>query len=387
MNLAVADGNTYDVMVIGAGVFGAWTAYTLARNGARVLLVDAYGAGNSRSSSSGETRIIRMGYGADEIYTRWSQRALELWRKFDEETGARIFQRTGVLWIGREGAQNSRETLATLGKVGIPHKALVRAEIEKRFPQIAVADGEFGIYEPESGALMARRGVQRVVEEFQRVGGTYQVAEIEMPTGRGSVSALTGWSGENFRARNYIFACGAWLAKLFPDLLGRRIFPSRQEIYFFGVPPGDRSYSAGNFPTWLDQTSETYGIPDIEGRGFKVASDIHGSAVDPDSIERVAGETLPLVREYVARRFPALRNAPVIESRVCQYENSSNGDFLIDRHPDFENVWLVGGGSGHGFKHGPALGEYVASLVLEGGETEPRFSLASKQTVQKRTVH
>lgn len=383
----MADGNIYDVMVIGAGVFGAWAAHTLARNGARVLLVDAYGAGNSRSSSSGETRIIRMGYGADEIYTRWSQRALDLWRKFDEETGARIFRRTGVLWIGREGDRRVQDTLAAFAKIGISHKALSRAEIEKRFPQLAIADGEVGIHEPESGALMARRGVQRVVEEFQCLGGTYQVAEIEAPAETGCLSALTGWSGENFRARHYVFACGAWLAKLFPQLLGQRIFPSRQEIYFFGVPAGDRNYSAGNFPTWLDQTSEMYGIPDIEGRGFKVASDVHGAAIDPDSIERMGGETLSLVREYVARRFPALRNAPVIESRVCQYENSSNGDFLIDRHPDFENVWLVGGGSGHGFKHGPALGEYVARLVLKGGEPEPRFSLATKQTVHHRTVH
>lgn len=383
----MASSTTYDVTVIGAGVFGAWTAYALARKGTQVLLVDAYGAANSRSSSSGETRIIRMGYGADETYTRWSNRSLELWKQFDQETGARIFQRTGVLWIGREGEQRFKDTLTSLAKTGISHEALSRPNIEKRFPQIAVAEGECGIYEPESGALMARRGVQRVVEEFQRFGGTYQIAEIEMPSGKGHVSALTGWSGETFRAHNYVFACGAWLAKLFPELLGRRIFPSRQEIYFFGVAAGDRTYSAGNFPTWLDSTSEMYGIPDIEGRGFKVASDIHGAAVDPDSIERVAGETLPLVRDYVARRFPALRNAPVIESRVCQYENSSNGDFLIDRHPDFENLWLVGGGSGHGFKHGPALGEYVARLVLDGGETDPRFSLASKQTVKKRTVH
>lgn len=378
---------TYDVMVIGAGVFGAWSAYMLQGRGARVLLADAYGAGNSRSSSSGETRIIRMAYGADEIYTRWSYRSLELWKKFDQETGARIFQRTGVLWLAHEGMAKAEETLASLANAGIPYKKLSRAEIGKLFPQIACIEGEFAIYEPESGALMARRGVQRVVEEFQRLGGTYQIAEAEAPTGRGTADALASWSGESFRAHHYVFACGPWLPKIFPELLGPRIFPSRQEIYFFGVPPGDRNYSAGNFPTWLDQTSETYGIPDIEGRGFKVASDIHGSAVDPDSIERVAGETLPFVREYVARRFPALRNAPVIESRVCQYENSSNGDFLIDRHPDFENVWLVGGGSGHGFKHGPALGEYVARLVLEGGETETRFSLASKQTVQKRTVH
>jgi len=377
----------YDVAVIGAGIFGAWTAYTLAQRGARVLLLDAYGAGNSRSSSSGETRIIRMGYGPDEIYTRWSKRALELWQKFDAETGARVFHRTGVLWLARDGVQIAADTLATLARVGVAHRRLSRAEIEKRFPQIVCAENEFGIYEPESGALMARRGVQRVAEEFQRLGGTYQIAEIEPPAGRGTVSALTSWSGESLRAANYVFACGAWLAKIFPALLGRRIFPSRQEIYFFGVPAGDKTYSVGNFPAWLDTSAEMYGIPDIEGRGFKIAGDVHGPPVDPDKIERVAGETLPLVRDYLRRRFPALRDAPVIESRVCQYENSSNGDFLIDRHPDFENVWLVGGGSGHGFKHGPALGEYVARLILDGGETDPRFSLATKQTVQARTVH
>lgn len=378
---------TYDVAVIGAGVFGSWTAYTLAQRGARVLLVDAYGAGNSRSSSSGETRIIRMGYGSDEIYTRWSKRSLELWQKFDADTGARIFHRTGVLWFAREGAKIATDTLAMLGRVGVPHRQLDRAEIEKRFPLIACGKDEFAIFEPESGALMARRGVQRVVEEFQRLGGTYQIAEAESPSGGGPVAALASWSGETLRAQNYVFACGAWLAKIFPELLGRRIFPSRQEIYFFGVPAGDKSYSAGNFPTWLDTTAEMYGIPDIEGRGFKIASDIHGSSVDPDSIERVAGETLPLVRDYLSHRFPALRNAPVIESRVCQYENSSNGDFLIDHYPNFDNVWLVGGGSGHGFKHGPALGEYVSRLIHDGGETEPRFSLATKHTVQSRTVH
>ena len=128
-------------------------------------------------------------------------------------------------------------------------------------------------------------------------------------------------------------------------------------------------------------------MPDLENRGVKIASDRHGSPVDPNRVERVAGETLSLVRDYLSRRFPALRDAPVVESRVCQYENTSNGDFLIDRHPNFENVWLVGGGSGHGFKHGPAMGEYVAKLVLEGGATEQRFSLATKQTVQKRAVY
>jgi glycine/D-amino acid oxidase-like deaminating enzyme len=128
-------------------------------------------------------------------------------------------------------------------------------------------------------------------------------------------------------------------------------------------------------------------MPDLENRGFKLAFDRHGEAIDPDTAERnLTKDSLELARAFLARRFPALAGAPLVEARVCQYENTSNGDFLIDRHPDFDNVWLVGGGSGHGFKHGPALGEYVATRVIEGGEIERRFTLATKETSRNRTV-
>lgn len=373
--------------MIGAGVFGSWTAYQLARGGAKTLLVDAYGAGNSRSSSAGETRIIRMGYGADEIYTRFSMRALALWQKFCEETGTRLFLLTGALWLTRNNDPIAAQTLVTLAKAGVPHKNLSRTEIERRFPQMFSGDLDFAIYEPESGILMARRAVQKVIEVFQTAGGTFQIAEVEPPSGRGRLESVSTWSGESLSAGSYIFACGPWLPKIFPGILGSRIFPTRQEIYFFGVPGGDRSFSSGNFPAWLDQRNLLYGIPDVEGRGFKIASDKHGGAVDPDTIQRIAGETLEAVRDYLRMRFPALRDAPVIETRVCQYENTSNGDFLIDRHPELENVWFVGGGSGHGFKHGPAVGEYVARLLLEDGKSEPRFSLETKETVQMRAVY
>jgi glycine/D-amino acid oxidase-like deaminating enzyme len=133
-------------------------------------------------------------------------------------------------------------------------------------------------------------------------------------------------------------------------------------------------------------------MPDLESRGFKVADDRHGPRVDPDTQSRIASaEALDAARKFVARRFATLKNAPVVETRVCQYENTSNGDFLIDRHPEFDNLWLVGGGSGHGFKHGPSLGEYLAARVTETqaakNEIEPRFSLATKQTIQNRSVH
>jgi len=141
-------------------------------------------------------------------------------------------------------------------------------------------------------------------------------------------------------------------------------------------------------PAWIDFGAEMYGIPDLENRGFKVAPDRHGPAFDPDLGERVVTpERIQEARRFIRRRFPSLEEAPLLEARVCQYENTSNGDFLIDRHPEMENVWLVGGGSGHGFKHGPSLGDYVAQLVTTGGTVEPRFTLATKETVQKRSVY
>jgi len=183
-------------------------------------------------------------------------------------------------------------------------------------------------------------------------------------------------------------ACSCAARKLFPDILGDRIFPTRQEVFYFGVPAGDQRFASTAMPVWIDFTEEIYGIPDFDGRGFKVALDRHGPPADPDSLERVpTAETMELVREFVGRRFPALEGAPIVASEVCQYENTSNGDFLVDRHPERDNVWLVGGGSGHGFKHGPAVGEYVAARIADGKPVEPRFSLATKERIQKRTVY
>jgi glycine/D-amino acid oxidase-like deaminating enzyme len=141
-------------------------------------------------------------------------------------------------------------------------------------------------------------------------------------------------------------------------------------------------------PAWIDFNDLVYGIPNLDGRGFKIAIDAHGPEFDPDTGERVVTSSgLEAVRKYIAQRVPLLANAPVTETRVCQYENTSNGDFLIDRHPEFENVWLVGGGSGHGFKHGPVVGEYVTEMISGRGEPQPRFSLATKQRLQERKVY
>jgi monomeric sarcosine oxidase len=387
--VSAAGGRSWDAIVVGAGVFGAWTAWQLRAAGRSVLLVDQYGPANARASSGGESRVIRMSYGPDETYTRFSWRSLAKWKAFFGEVGRpELFQRTGVLWMTKGEDANAAASLRALEASQIPHERLDERELRKRYPQIAVIDGGSAILEPESGALMARRAVQAVVADAIRRGVEYQVAAVEPPTGEGRLEALRTASGEALRAGAFVLACGPWLAKVAPRALAGRIFPTRQPVFFFGVPKGDTRFSAPALPTWLDFGQGFYGMPDIEGRGLKVANDQHGPEFDPDTGERVAGATaLTEARAFLEERFPGMRGAPLAEARVCQYENTSNGDFVIDRHPGYENVWLCGGGSGHGFKHGPAVGEYTAERVLKGDATDPRFTLASKQTVQKRSVH
>ncbi len=385
----VSESNVYDVAVVGAGVFGAWTAYRLAQAGRRVALLDAYGPGNARSSSGGQTRVIRMGYGDQEIYTRWSMRSLDAWKSLLGPLGRpSVFQEVGVLWMARGEDPLTTKTLATLKRLGVVHERLSRPELERRWPQIDFGPNNWAIHEPDSGFLVAFHAVQAVVQMAEAAGVTFLQDAVVPPVGKGRLGSVVTRSGKTVRAGTFVFACGPWLPKLFPDLLGERIFPTRQEVFYFGPPPGDERFRAPAMPVWVDFAEETYGVPDFKGRGFKVAPDRHGPAFDPDTGARVVTpETLATVRSFVARRFPGLKDAPLVGSEVCQYENTSNGDFLIDRHPERENVWLVGGGSGHGFKHGPALGEYVTSRIVEGGEVEPRFSLATKQKVQKRAVY
>ncbi len=363
---------TFDAVVVGAGVFGAWTALYLRRSGRTVALLDAYGAGNSRSSSGGESRILRLGYGADEIYTRWAMRSRELWLELFEQIGKpELFQKTGVLWTPHPGDLRAITTQTAYEKCGVPFDRLAPEDLARSYPQLRFREERMGLLEPNSGVLLARRAVHAVVAQAVREGVEYSE---DAGLGR-DVAGIT------------VYACGPWLPKIFPEILGARIRVTRQEVFFFGAPAADRSFAPPHMPVWVDITNEhgAYAIPDIENRGLKLAFDRHGPEFDPDSGDRVA-HGLEAARSFLAERFPALAQAPLVESRVCQYENTSTGDFLIDRHPDREHVWLVGGGSGHGFKHGPALGEHVCSLIAGQTPAEPRFSLASKTRTACRTV-
>lgn len=379
----------YDVAVIGAGVFGVWTAWHLQRAGKRVLLLDKYGPGNARASSGGETRVIRMAYGPDEVYTRMSQQSLGLWqRMFDDIARPELFRATGVLWLLPADSAVGAASLATLQHVGIEHQQLDSAELAQRYPQLRVPRGGWGILEPGSGGLLARRAVQAVAAECVRRGVDVCIAEVAVPDASGPRARISTTSGMAINADQFVFACGPWLGSVLPDALGGRLFPTRQEVFYFGTPSADRQFGAAALPIWLDFDRDFYGFPDLDGRGFKVAHDSHGGPIDPDCAERTPTPArIADARAFLARRFPALADAPLLSSEVCQYENTCNGDFVIDRHPGFDNIWIAGGGSGHGFKHGPAVGDYAARCILGTVIVEPRFSLASKTTDQRRAVH
>lgn len=378
----------YDVAIIGAGVFGAWTAWHLAKRKQHVVLLESYGPAHSRASSGGETRIIRMSYGPDEIYTHWSQNSLSQWNELLTLSGTPLFHNTGVLWLAGEDETRLHASVDCLQRCGIAHQILDRIELQRLYPQVNFDSITRGLLEPDSGVLLARRAVAATVRAAIRQGVTFTTAHVVAPLRQGKLDFVETSSGERIFAGAFVFACGPWLGKLFPELLGSLIFPTRQEVFFFGAPPGDSRFAPPALPTWSFQDDEVYGMPDIESRGLKLACDKHGEVIDPDTQSRqVSRDGAEWARTYVAYRFPAMKGAAIVETRVCQYENTSNGDFLVDRHPEISNLWLAGGGSGHGFKHGPAVGEYLAATLLNQAAPEPRFALSSKATSRQRSVH
>ena len=373
-------------VVVGAGVFGAWTAEHLRRAGWRVLLVDRLGAANALASSGGESRLTRANYGPDEIYARMALRSLPEWKRLSDASALPLFHPHGVLFFFNELVDYARACIAVHERLGLPLGVLDHAALAARWPQIDFTGIEVGLYEAELGGLTARRAVQELVRDFVARGGEYRLA-LAAPASTGHEVLL---NGERESCDAVVYACGPWLGKVFPDILRERIFVTRQEVAFVAPPDGDSRFEPKALPGWADFNGGDmyYGLPNVEGRGFKIAHDAHGPAFDPDSGDRRMSEAgMATLRAFVARRFPTLAARPFTEFRVCQYENSSNGDFLIDRHPTPEGAYLLGGGSGHGFKHGPFVGEYVAAMLAGTGRAEPRFSLATKGTRRKRSVY
>ena len=354
------------VVVVGAGAFGGWTALSLLRAGARVTLIDAWGAGHARASSGGETRVIRAVYNGEPVYTRMVARSLEWWREEEARWQQQVFFPVGALWMFADDDAYARRSVEPMKAEGLSLDQITPANAAVRWPQMSFTDVKSVWYEPRAGYLLARQACELVRRTFVQEGGVYKVAWVKPARPPGNrMTTLALDDGTSLAADKFVFALGPWMGAHFPDAIGRRIVATRQEVFFFGTPAGDRRYDAGSLPAWVHMGERVvYGVPDNQRRGLKVADDTAGEEVDPTTMDRAPSAAgLTRARAILRQRFPALATAPLVEARVCQYEASTDGHFLADRHPSLQNVWLVGGGSGHGFKLGPALGEHVAALV------------------------
>ncbi len=372
-----------EVIVIGAGTFGVWTAYHLNQMGAKVTLLDAYGPGNSRASSGGETRLIQVD-NDNPVYVRSAMRAYEWWKKIEEASGEQIVLSTGRLAMSQQETYRSRasERKRQLESQGIHNTEILNQdEIRYRWPQINTEDIIVAMYNgggASGSTLLARKGCQAVAKMFEQDGGKMTIAKGTPIINKGKVEGVRIAGGNVLKAQYYVFACGPWLPKIFPELLLPKLKIERRDVLFVGTPPGDASFSYPNLPEWSVGGSGFYGFPGIEGRGLKVAPYPDDNAFDPDTDERLINPyQVKRTHDFVKHRFPALADQPITESRVCQVTNSTDGNFVVDQHPTSDNTWIVGAGSGHGFKHGPAIGEYAAKRIL-GEPVDQEFNKVFK---------
>lgn len=362
------------VVVIGAGAFGGWTALHLVERGYDVTLVDAYGPGSARATSGDETRGLRYNYGSREVYTRLAVEARRRWLERQEEWGVDLALPTGRVSLIRGLSTYMKEARAIFDKLGLEHELLDADEIRYRWPQFGPEGLVMAIYEPDALALRANLACQVVAERVERAGGRVIVGKALAPKGSGQITSITLEGGETLHGDAFVFACGPWLPRLFPELLGDRIRVVRRDVLLFGPPAGDPRFSYPNLPNWTEPGQRVYGFPDVFGAGFKVAPSGGRETIDPDTDDRFPEErSIERAREYLALRFPALAAQPLVHYRVCQLENTPNSHFIVDRHPEMENLWIAGGGSGHAFKHGPALGEYIARRVT-GEDPDPELT-------------
>jgi sarcosine oxidase len=324
---------------------------------------------------------MRGTYGPDQPYTEMTARALQLWAKYERKWKRTLLHRCGVLWMASSCDDAfERGSVEMLRATGIRYQELSSAEMRKQWPQINFRGIEWGIFEPECGYLDARASCAAVVQVFVAAGGEYKQAKVSSAglatlVPRGLV--LLDQHMPRLKADLYVFACGPWMGTMF-SVLRKLIRSTKQDVFFFGPPMrGAVFFTDAHLPVWADHQGKfRYGIPGTDRRGFKIADDTRGPDFDPTSGERMVDpETLKEIRAYVAFRFPALKDAPLVETRVCQYEQTPDSHFIVDRLPANENVWLLGGGSGHGFKHGPAIGEMMADLILKDREPQAIWRL------------
>lgn len=369
---------------------GIWTAIALREWGFAVTILDAHGLGNALSSSGGETRISRSGHGTDSFYPRWQRHSLDGWVRFAEEVGHRDLVRGGgFVWLAGDRDEHERNSASVLEALAVPFEWWTPDDLSARMPVFSSAGLAGALYEPEAVVVMARDAMRSLADHAVALGVDTRRAHV-LPPGRFDVEGdqlrrIRADDGDVVAADVFVFACGPWLPGLLPGILDDEIEVTRQEVAFVSPPPGASVFDFPATPGWAESSAAVFGLGSVDHRGVQIAGDRLGIPFNPETGDRSEARDRELIQRYVRHRLPQLAERPVAEVRVCQYESTPDGHFLIDQHPACTNVWFAGGGSGHAFKHGPVIGEYVAALITEDGsrlsELRPpddRFSLRAR---------
>lgn len=376
-------GSKPSAAVVGAGVFGGWTALFLLRQGYDVTLCDTWGPGNARASSGGETRLVRCMYGDKRLYFNLARRALTLWKEQQTNFDQPVFHQTGLLIFCQMKHYDYAEQARPLYKEAkMPLEWLSPEEVSQRFPRVRTDDLNHAVYDPSAGFVLARESCNQVVKQFIREGGNFLQTQA-LPTGtqNGQLNRVRLADGTTLTADCYVFANGPWLCQTFLELLQDKLRVTRQPIFMFGSPPQFSATSEeSQLPTWMNRDlanqERHYGVAGNDRRGFKIGwAPAEVKLFNPTHDNRlVRPEEVAQARALLAHRFPFMKDAPLLESRVCQHTDTFDKHFIMDRHPDLKNTWILGGGSGHAFKHAPALGELAAQLITNQKETPSLFS-------------
>lgn len=346
-----------NAVIVGAGIFGSSLAYRLARDGWDVTLYERHEPGHSGAASAGDSRLIRYCHGSNDWYTRSAWRARELWRELEAETGRELLVECGVAWLARSDDGWEAESEPVLRREGIPVERLGPEAGRDLFPSFEPGDLRYILWEPNAGVLRAREATLATVEVARRAGVRLQYEQAKPDT---------------LSADLVVWACGAWMR----DVLDLPMRITKQDTVYFSAD----GWTTPELPAWIDYDRAIYGHGDLDDLGVKVAPDAEGPPFDPESGERtVSPETVATARAYLAERFPALSGAPLNGGTVCQYALTTDTNFVIARRPGKENEWILGGGSGHGFKHGPSLAEYAARVVTGQEEPAEQFGLGPRE--------
>lgn len=365
---------SYDVVVIGAGGVGAATAYHLAGDGRRVLLLEQFQVGHKRGSSHGGSRIIRHSH-AEAAYASLAPTAFALWRRLEAESGASLLLETGSLDFGPPNLPAMVGRVETMAALGFPYQVLDQTQMKERFPQFRLPESWIGFYQPGAGILAASLAVETMAAQAVRRGATLQEesrVHAVTPLDGGVVVEVEGPHGrEQIRATQAVITAGPWAGVFLSQLgltesLNLPLKVTHQQVAYFNViPDAQEMWSAAHSPVYISlPMPHFYGFPSWERPGqIKIALELHGDGIDPDTHERrvlpeAVDELSALVADYLSGVIPK-----AVSAEVCLYTQSPDQEFIIDRHPQYPQILFGAGFSGRGFKFTILSGRLLADLA------------------------